>query len=83
MSNTIPIDSAALQAEAARLRSIAETISERSRRLEQRIATLDFQGPAGDRLRVATADQTARATRVAGQLEELADLLLRRAHAAS
>lgn len=83
MSNPTPIDSAALQAEAARLRSIAEAISERSRRIEQRTATLDFQGPASDRLRAATADRTARATRVAGQLEELADLLLRRAHAAS
>jgi hypothetical protein len=83
MTHAAPIDSAALQAQAARLRSAAEAITDRSRGLEQRTATLDFQGPAGDRLRAATADRTARATRVAGQLEELADLLLRRAHAAS
>jgi hypothetical protein len=83
MSTNLPTDVAALHSQAARLRSIASAIDERTRRVEQRTSTLDFQGPAGDRFRAAMAARTHRAGGVARNLEELADLLLQRARMSS
>jgi|tagenome__1003787_1003787.scaffolds.fasta_scaffold19199913_1 hypothetical protein len=74
-------DPAALQAEAARLRSVAEAITQHSRGVDQRLAALDFRGPAADRIRTASSERTVRATRVATQLQDLADQLASRAHA--
>lgn len=58
---------------AARLRNVADEADEQSRRLDLRIDSLHYDGPAARRFRVEMADRRERAQRVARRLHEVAD----------
>jgi uncharacterized protein YukE len=60
---------------AARLRAVADAVDEQARRLELRIESIHFEGPAARRFRAAMADRHQRAQRTVHRLNELADRL--------
>jgi uncharacterized protein YukE len=66
-------DPAAAQAQAARLRAAAEAVAQLQQRLDLRVDTLAFEGPAALRFRTAMADRSRRARRLADELQQTAD----------
>jgi uncharacterized protein YukE len=75
-------DPAAMRQRAATLRSTAEQVATLVERLDRRVETMEFQGPAAERFRAAMSDRTLRGRRAAQELEELADLVQRGAERA-
>lgn len=68
-------DPAAARAQAANLRAAAERVGELSRRLDQRVEGLDYEGPAATRFRTAMTERSQRARSLARDLETAADRL--------
>lgn len=68
-----PLNAAAAEDHAARLRVIADGIAEQSQRLDLRVDSLHYEGPAARQFRVAMSERNQRAQRVARRLHELAD----------
>jgi hypothetical protein len=58
--------------QAAMLRAVAEAVEDASRRLDLRVESLHFEGPAAVRLREAMTDRHRRAQRVGEELRQLA-----------
>lgn len=61
------------------LRSQAEALASLAQQVQARIASIEFEGPAATRFRGAMADQGRRAAQVAGELQDLANYVLRAA----
>jgi uncharacterized protein YukE len=77
MLDTPPSDPAAVLAFAARVRLNAERVHAQLRRLDARVDALNFEGPAAVRLHADMAERKVRAHRVAEDLEDVAQLVLR------
>jgi len=69
----VPLDSHAADENSARLRIIADTIDEQSRRLDMRVDTLHYEGPAARRFRGVMSERHQRAHRITRRLHEMAD----------
>jgi uncharacterized protein YukE len=65
-------DPAEIRRQAALLRSAAETIELLVQRLDHRVESMTFEGPAAVRFKAAMHDRRQRGNRVANELEELA-----------
>jgi len=65
-------DPAALVATAAVLAARAETVASVARDIEQRFASIEFEGPAAERVRGELGERRQRADRLADELIELA-----------
>ena len=61
--------------QAARLRAAADVIDETSRRLDLRVESLHYEGPAARRFRGVMAERAERAQRASRRLHDLADRL--------
>jgi hypothetical protein len=72
-------DPAAMRAEAAMLRSQAEALASLAQQLQARVESVEYEGPAATRFRGAMADQGRRAMQLAGELQDLANYVLRAA----
>lgn len=66
-------DPAAAQAQAARLRTAAESVAHLQQRLDARVDALPFEGPAALRFRTAMSERSQRARRLAAELQDMAD----------
>jgi uncharacterized protein YukE len=58
--------------QAARLRAAADAVDEASHRLDLRVDSLHYEGPAAQRFRAAMADRQHRAQRLAHRLQQVA-----------
>lgn len=79
MSSTIPGDPAGMRAKAAELRARAEGVSVWADRLAGQVGRMEYQGPAANRLRDRMSGWQQGVKSAAGELAELADVLLRSA----
>ena len=61
------------------LRAQAEAIASLAQQVQARIDGLEFEGPAATRFRGSMADQSRRAAQLAGELQDLANYVLRAA----
>ena len=68
-----------MRAEAALLRSQAEALASLAQQLQARVEGVEFEGPAATRFRGSVADQSRRAAQLAGELQDLANYVLRAA----
>ena len=68
-----------MRAEAAMLRSQAEALASLAQQVQARVESIEFEGPAATRFRGAMADQGRRAAQLAGELQDLANYVLRAA----
>jgi hypothetical protein len=68
-----------MRAEAAMLRSQAEALASLAQQVQARVESIEFEGPAATRFRGAMADQSRRAAQLAGELQDLANYVLRAA----
>jgi uncharacterized protein YukE len=68
-----------MRAEAAMLRSQAEALASLAQQVQARVETIEFEGPAATRFRGAMANQSRRAAQLAGELQDLANYVLRAA----
>ena len=68
-----------MRALAGRLRAVAGSAADATARVQATVAGLDFRGPAASRLRAATGAWSGRGGRVASELQDLSDLLMRSA----
>jgi uncharacterized protein YukE len=68
-----------MRAEAAMLRSQAEALAALAQQVQARVESIEFEGPAAIRFRGAMADQSRRAAQLAGELQDLANYVLRAA----
>jgi len=75
-------DPAAMLQRAAALRATAEQVTSTVERLDRRVETMHYQGPAADRFRAAMADRSLRGRRAVQELNDLADALQRGAQQA-
>ena len=75
-------DPAAMHQRAAALRATAEQVASTVERLDRRVETMHYQGPAADRFRAAMSDRSLRGKRAVQELNELADALQRGAQRA-
>lgn len=62
--------------QAARLRRLAEDTIAVAERLEREVATATFEGPAAERLRTSTTERSRRLRAAAGELGDLADIVV-------
>jgi uncharacterized protein YukE len=67
-----PLSSHLADEHAAKLRTAADAVDEQSRRLDLRVDSVHFEGPAGRRFRAAMAERHQRAQRTVHRLQELA-----------
>ncbi len=65
-------DPSASAADAAMLRAAAETVDEASRRLDLRVESLHYEGPAADHFKAVMSERHRRAHRAVAGLRELA-----------
>ena len=68
-----------MRSEAYALRTQAEGLATLAYQLQARVESMEFEGPAASRLRAAIADQSRTATQLAGELQDLANYVLRAA----
>jgi uncharacterized protein YukE len=68
-----------MRAEAAMLRTQAEALASLAQQVQARIDGLEFEGPAATRFRGSMADQSRRSAQLAGELQDLANYVLRTA----
>jgi hypothetical protein len=71
MSDSPVSDPAATREVAVRLRADAERLHDRTRRLDQRLDALEFQGPAALRMRAAAVERKLRADQIAEELRDV------------
>jgi hypothetical protein len=57
----------------------AESIAALAQQLQARVEGMEFEGPAATRFRGAMADQSRRASQLAGELQDLSNYVLRAA----
>lgn len=72
-------DPAGMRLLAGRLRILADQVTHGATSVEARFDRLNFQGPARERLDSSAAGRVQRARRIAAELGEAADLLVRSA----
>lgn len=72
-------DPGAMRAKARALGAYADRIRHVSAQLGSRASSIEYRGPAADRFRTAIHDQRVAAERIAGELYELKQYLLRSA----
>jgi hypothetical protein len=68
-----PLSSHLADEHAATLRAAADAVDEQSRRLDLRVDSVHFEGPAGRRFRAAMAERHHRAQRTVNRLQQLAE----------
>ena len=70
-----PLNAPDADEQATRLRIVAEAIEDQSRRLDQRVEGMHYEGPAARHFRVAMTERHQRAQRVAERLRDMASQL--------
>jgi hypothetical protein len=68
-----PLSSHLADEHTAKLRAAADAVDEQSRRLDMRVDSVHFEGPAGRRFRAAMSERHQRAERTVHRLREIAD----------
>lgn len=72
-------DPAAIRREASDLKAKAESLGHQASLLDRHVAAMDLEGPFASRFRNGMVQNRAAAIRAAGELQDHANMLLRRA----